>query len=556
MNILTLITFFLPGNIWNNLLSHSSHRILKFNILLKQQNTDVIERELIDRSNPYSRNYGEWFTKYQIDDIIRPSNYEVVTDWLNSHNIECINNTDNLLCYAPMKKIHKLFNITYTKNQKIVYNVPDNVLPHVDIILGMSNDYQRDLFEPINNDYVAGNYIISPESIYHLYNVSYPEHKVHSSQSVVEFLGDSCYNNESLQIFLRASGISNISIPKKNFWAPCDINTEAPDIEATLDIQYQTGINNNTDLYYISVSDWLYQFSNKVYESPDPPKVLSMSYGWAEWDQCDPSVMPTCLLNVTGEEYTRRTNIEFMKLGLRGITLVASSGDAGAPGRTNEECSGDNKLNPAFPASSPWVLAVGGTIFINATELKNPQTPMCKNNSCIGGGVELNCNFDRCGWTSGGGFSNYFNRPPWQINASISYLNSTANFPPENLFNTHGRIYPDISLVAHNYLISSSGSYSTVDGTSASGPSVSAMISILNNMRVSNGKSTLGPVAAVLYSMAENCANCFKDIIDGSNNSTEFVDCKWGYHGAKGYDAVYGLGVPNFKEIYNYIERI
>jgi hypothetical protein len=77
------------------------------------------------------------------------------------------------------------------------------------------------------------------------------------------------------------------------------------------------------------------------------------------------------------------------------------------------------------------------------------------------------------------------------------------------------------------------------------------MISILNNMRVSNGKSTLGPVAAVLYSMAENCANCFKDIIDGSNNSTEFADCKWGYHGAKGYDAVYGLGVPNFKEIYN-----
>jgi hypothetical protein len=192
----------------------------------------------------------------------------------------------------------------------------------------MSDDYQRKSFKPISNKHKDSDYIISPESIYKLYNVSYPNHETVSSQSVVEFLGDSCYNNESLQMFLSANGMSNISIPQEHFWAPCDINTMDPDIEATLDIQYQTGINNNTELYYISVSDWLYQFSNKVYESSEPPKVVSMSYGWAEWDQCDPSVMPTCLLNVTGEEYTRRTNIEFMKLGLRGITLVASSGDA------------------------------------------------------------------------------------------------------------------------------------------------------------------------------------------------------------------------------------
>ena len=56
--------------------------------------------------------------------------------------------------------------------------------------------------------------------------------------------------------------------------------------------------------------------------------------------------------------------------------------------------------------------------------------------------------------------------------------------------------------------------------------------------------------------MIENCKDCFKDIVDGSNNSTEYGECKWGYLGANGYDAVYGIGVPNFKEIYNYIEKI
>ena len=111
-------------------------------------------------------------------------------------------------------------------------------------------------------------------------------------------------------------------------------------------------------------------------------------------------------------------------------------------------------------------------------------------------------------------------------------------------------------MVAHNYLIGGGDGYSTVDGTSARAPSISGMISILNNMRVSNGKSTLGPIAPVLYSMAENCATCFKDITEGSNNSTEFGECKWGYNAAQGYDAVYGLGVPNFQEIYHYLEKL
>ena len=136
-------------------------------------------------------------------------------------------------------------------------------------------------------------------------------------------------------------------------------------------------------------------------------------------------VFPECYIGGDAEVYAKRTNIEFMKLGLRGITLVAASGDAGAAGRTNEMCTDDAPLNPIFPSSSPYILSVGGTIVMNPTKAKG-TTPLCKENTCIGGGQELNCNFDRCGWTSGGGFSNFFNRPWWQEAASNSYLNSSA----------------------------------------------------------------------------------------------------------------------------------
>jgi tripeptidyl-peptidase-1 len=51
-------------------------------------------------------------------------------------------------------------------------------------------------------------------------------------------------------------------------------------------------------------------------------------------------------------------NTEAMKLGLQGVTLVAASGDDGAnSGYGNGYCFYD----PKFPASSPYVTAVGAT---------------------------------------------------------------------------------------------------------------------------------------------------------------------------------------------------
>ena len=75
-------------------------------------------------------------------------------------------------------------------------------------------------------------------------------------------------------------------------------------------------------------------------------------------------------------------------------------------------------------------------------------------------------------------------------------------------------------------------------------------------MRISNNKTTLGPVAPLFYHMYVACPDCFKDIIRGCNNSTEEAQCKYGYHAIKGFDAVYGLGVPNFDTIYAFIKNM
>lgn len=77
-----------------------------------------------------------------------------------------------------------------------------------------------------------------------------------------------------------------------------------------------------------------------------------MSWASSEIYQC--SFNPTCAtLGVDAKGYVQRVNIEFMKIGALGITLLASSGDRGAQGNVN--CFTSNNTDPQFPASSPFV---------------------------------------------------------------------------------------------------------------------------------------------------------------------------------------------------------
>jgi len=543
---------------------------LTFTVLFKQNNVGVLEYELNRRANPVSKYYGQWLSQNEIDSILYRDFSPELLDWLDEPSLYCTYTVGSAICTSDVSFLNIFFNTqidTYKhiKSGNIVYTginsgfyIPTYLYNEIDVVLGIA-DLPDSVFkdQPILSTMSDDSYIISPESIRSLYNmnVSYNTSNV-SSQSVAEFINDECFNLDDLNTFLKDNDKSPVNISRKNFWATCDVTTDNPDIEASLDIQYQTGVNHDSELYYVSVSEWLYQFANELYLSKDPPKVVSISYGWAEWDQCDPSVFPNCNITGNSQSYARRTNTEFMKLSLRGVSLFASSGDAGAPGRTSEQCDPEKPLNPAFPASSPWVTAVGGTIIENSYKLENPKTPLCKKKTCIGGGDEINCNIDRCQWTAGGGFSNYFSRPWWQNNVAKKYLNSSVIFPPNKFFNSSGRIYPDLALVSHNFIIKTNGVYGTVDGTSASSPAVSGMFSILNNYRVSSGKSTLGPLGPLLYHIYEKCHDCFKDILIGSNNSTEESECKWGYTATKGFDAVYGLGTPNFNKIYNFIKNL
>lgn len=106
--------------------------------------------------------------------------------------------------------------------------------------------------------------------------------------------------------------------------------------------------NISTTHYYWESEDFLIDFVVKVASMPRPPKVFSISYGMDELGLAD--------------SYAAHFEIEAMKLSLRGVTLVAASGDDGAVTNTARKSPVHCRYAPTFPGSSPYVLSVGATM--------------------------------------------------------------------------------------------------------------------------------------------------------------------------------------------------
>eukprot|EP00756_Hemistasia_phaeocysticola_P067191 Hpha_TRINITY_DN9783_c0_g1::TRINITY_DN9783_c0_g1_i2::g.10297::m.10297/K01279/TPP1, CLN2; tripeptidyl-peptidase I len=169
-------------------------------------------------------------------------------------------------------------------------------------------------------------------------------------------------------------------------------------------------------------------------------------------------------------------------------------------------------LWPAWPASSPWVTAVGATRFVGQKV----------------GAEEMAA--DKFG--SGGGFSKQFSQEPyakWQESAVASYLSTVdpSTLPPAGSFPPKGRATPDVSALGEGYQVFVRGAAESVGGTSASCPAFAAMVSLLNENRLNAGKKQMGFLNPFLYANPD----AFTDVVKGSNKigrSGEHVD--YGYN--------------------------
>ena len=187
-----------------------------------------------------------------------------------------------------------------------------------------------------------------------------------------------------------------------------------------------------------------------------------------------------------GAEFSEEKSLDSHFVSKSGAIFFASSGDDG--------------WGASWPASSPNVVAVGGTsLFLKTDGSLSKETA----------------------WSgSGGGVSAYENQPDFQKSYSIPKSNGM-------------RAIPDVAYAADpqtGFSIYIKGKWYVVGGTSDAAPQWAAIQSL--GLSVSDKK---------LYADKDTAtfANYFRDIVSGSNG-----DCKYYCQARKHYDYITGLGSP------------
>jgi kumamolisin len=270
---------------------------------------------------------------------------------------------------------------------------------------------------------------------------------------------------------------------------PADVDSST---EVVLDIEIFGGICPNSNIYVYFAPNTDKGFYDAIYAAINNSKysvsVISISWGGPEssWD----------------EKTLHSFNDLFKQAASKGITICTASGDDGSS-------DGQPGNNVDFPASSPWVLACGGTRLSCPTKIYDNSTKEIVWGTITGGGA------------AGGGISKYFDKPEYQSKV-------TSNI------NTKYRCVPDVcgnADPATGWLIYQNKSFYVVGGTSAVSPMWSAYLCSINY------KKFLNPVLYDLYQLNKSIVH---DILIGNEGS---------YQATKNYDLASGLGSLNGEKL-------
>ncbi|KAJ8288769.1 hypothetical protein COCON_G00014280 [Conger conger] len=500
---------------------------------LRQQNVDRLRELLKLVSDPDSPQYGKFLSLEEVASLVRPSQLtqKVVQNWLQSHGVkdcQSVATEDFLQCemtahmaetLLPGSEFHR-----YLNGQRSLvrspsrYSVDEEVSKHLDFVGGMhrfppsmqavsrawANGKQRE----------AGFHLgVTPKVLRTRYNLTATDvgSAENNSQAVAQFL-EQFYHPADLSEFMSLFGGGFKHMSKVDRVVGTQGGGKAG-LEASLDVEYimSTGAN---------ISTWVFTNPGR-HETQEPflqwmqllsnmsavPWVHTISYGDDE--------------DSLAAAYMTRIDKEFMKAGVRGISMLFASGDSGAGCR--HLTKGGNVFRPSFPASSPYVTTVGGTA------LRNP----------------FKMTYEVTDYISGGGFSNIFAMPDYQVSAVNDYLKTMKALPPSTYFNTSGRAYPDIAALSDNYwVVSNRVPIPWVSGTSASTPVVGGVLSLINDQRFLKGLPPLGFLNPRLYKLLGRGLN---DITEGCHLGCldEQVEGK-GFCAAPSWDPVTGWGTPNY----------
>ena len=254
--------------------------------------------------------------------------------------------------------------------------------------------------------------------------------------------------------------------------------------------------------------------------SDNVAKVINVSLG-----VCESSAYST------GSQATDDTI--FKQAIAQGQTFSVSAGDHGA-----YECASGTPSRSTYtvsePATSPYVIAVGGTTLFTNTSTNAYNSEIVWNDPSWQPGTV---------WSTGGGYSKYEAAPSWQ---SSSLTGSTKRALPDVGFDADLRT--GAILVVNGQTSDTlwgSGYLNNEGGTSLAAPIFTGIWARLQ----SANNNALGFPASSIYKYFPSNAALVHDVTSGNNGSGTY-----GYKAKAGWDATTGFGSVNISKLNTFIQ--
>ena len=385
-------------------------------------------------------------------------------------------------------------------------HVPAEISPIVQGVFGLDNRPQaKPHFRLLDNkaaEKATMKVSYTPTTLAGLYDFPQGLDGTGQSIAIIELGGG--YKTSDLQTYFSKLGIpmpkvSAVSVDGSTKSPSGSLN--GPDGEVMLDIEVAGCIapKSNIVVYFGPNTDigFLDAIDAAIHDTVNKPSVISISWGGTE------SNWTTQSLNAY--------NQAFQNASALGITVCAAAGDDGS-----SDGQDDGLAHVDFPASSPYVLACGGT-----------RLDSSKNK--ISG--EVVWNDMPFGGATGGGISDVFDLPQWQTGVKVP--------PSANSGGRVGRGVPDVAgdadpITGYDVLVD--GKSAVIGGPSAVAPLYAGLVATMNQ----GFGHPVGYLNPLLYTKVSD--SVFVDITNGNNGA---------YKAGTGWDACTGLGRADGTKLFN-----
>ena len=545
----------------------------------------ALDALLANQQNPASASYHKWLTPVQFGELFGVSDADLakIQNWLTSagFTIDSVAPSRNTVFFSGTSaNVEGAFGTTmqrYRKNgQEFFENSSNLKIPAAlnGIVSGVTNLSSYRLKSNLIRRAIPGgttnrakpdytdtsqDHELTPWDFRQIYGLNTLVNSGFTGNVKIVVIGQSAVNTTQIGYFQTLTGQpvkapTLILVPNTGTSAL----VAGDEGESEIDIEYAGGTASGASIQFVYTGNGN---SNGVFDSviyavqQNLAPIITMSYGGCETEEA------TFALG-TFEPSLKQANAQ-------GQTVLVSSGDSDAAtcdiidstsGNVTEATEG---LTVSYPASSPYVTAVGGTRFSEGAGSYWSGTNNSFGGSATGYIPEIvwnetvdpnKSNADVLG--TGGGASSIFGKPSWQTGTGVPM--DGARDLPDVAFSA--AVYNDPYLycsaeltngVAQEACTTAAFSNSAVGGTSLSAPNFAAMLAIIEQ---ANGTTAgLGNINNALYTLAAGASatTVFHDVVSGNNQvpcvigTTDCTTSPIGYSAGVGYDQTTGLGSIN-----------